>query len=162
MCLNRIFLVLLVALTLCCGAAEYKYVADSALQKQLTQAIEKAAKEFNFAIRGIARRRLTTSTRPYEVLELTLDDKQVFFQRDGKDPLKATIGEAPVKWLDYQVDFARREDGALVQRFIAEDGNRQNVYRFEEDGKILFIDVKVGSPKLKAPIEFTLKYSRVK
>lgn len=129
------------------------------LQDKLAAAVESAAKEFNFAIRGVARRRLQKSTRPYDKLFLELDGERVTFERNGSDRLAGVLGGEAVEWLGNQVTFRRRDiDGALVQTFTAEDGVRTNVYRFEEDGKVLHLDITVKSPKLKSPLVYTLQY----
>ena len=62
------------------------------LQDKLAAAVESAAKEFNFAIRGVARRRLQKSTRPYDKLFLELDGERVTFERNGSDRLGSGWG----------------------------------------------------------------------
>ncbi len=157
--LSSIFSLLFLFSALTAWGGTYINATPKELQDKLTATVETAAKEFNFAIRGVARRRLQKSTRPYDKLVLEIDGDRVTFERNGADRMTGLIGGPAVAWLENQVTFTRREsDGALVQTFTAEDGVRTNVYRFAEDGKTLFLDITVKSPKLSAPLVYTLQY----
>lgn len=143
------------------SAAVYRDVTEESLVKARDAAVEKASKEFNFAIRAIARKRLQKSSRPYSTIRLEVSgDGAVVFERERADAITARIGGEAVAWLENQVSFTRREaDSALVQTFRAEDGVRTFVYRMEPGEKGFFLDVKLESPKLDAPLEYTLHYA---
>lgn len=136
---------------------EYQWDHAKTTQEEIQAAVKKAAAEFNFAIRGIAKRRLTKSTQPYETLSLTIEGKKVIFERNGADRLEATIDGPAVEWLEYQVTFKKLPDGRICQTFTADDGSRENIYHFSDDGNVT-IEVKVESKKLKEPILFKLVY----
>ncbi len=157
----QVVLASFLCLSLSLSAAVYRDVTEESLVKSRDAAVEKASKEFNFAIRGIARKRLQKSSRPYRTIRLEVsEDGTVVFEREGTDAITAKIGGEAVSWLENQVSFARREgDSALVQTFRAEDGVRTFVYRMEPEEKGFFLDVKLESPKLDAPLEYTLHYS---
>lgn len=157
----QVVLASFLCLSLSLSAAVYRDVTEESLVKSRDAAVEKASKGFNFAIRGIARKRLQKSSRPYRTIRLEVsEDGTVVFEREGTDAITAKIGGEAVSWLENQVSFARREgDAALVQTFRAEDGVRTFVYRMEPEEKGFFLDVKLESPKLDAPLEYTLHYS---
>lgn len=160
--MNKIATLLALVCTFTITAFSAEYVLDNTpeLTKKLEASVEAASKEFNFAIRGIARKRLRQTTKPYDTLRLDVNGDTVLFERNGKDPVTATVNGDAVPWLkDYMISFTRRDtDNALVQKFAAEDGDRENVYRFGNDARLLFIDVKIISPKLDKPVTFTLQY----
>ena len=157
----QVVFALFLCLSVSLSAAVYRDVTEESLVKTRDAAVEKASKEFNFAIRGIARKRLQKSSRPYRTIRLEVsEDGTVVFEREGTDAITAKIGGEAVSWLENQVSFTRREgDSALVQTFRAEDGVRTFVYRMEPEEKGFFLDVKLESPKLDAPLEYTLHYS---
>lgn len=157
----QVVFVSLLCLAVSLSAAVYRDVTEEPLVKARNAAVEKASKEFNFAIRAIARKRLQKSSRPYSTIRLEVSgDGTVVFEREGSDAITAKVGGEAVPWLENQVSFTRREaDSALVQTFRAEDGVRTFVYRMDPDGKGFLLDVKLESPKLDAPLEYTLHYA---
>ena len=54
--------------------------------------------------------------------------------------------------------------GRLALRQISENrqGKRENVYRLQDSGKSLFLEVTVSSSSLPAQLKYTLKFTRVK
>ena len=71
----------------------------------------------------------------------------------GLTLLAATDGEV--------IDLTTRwVDETLEQTFIAEDGQRKNVFALSPDGGTLEMQVTVTSPRLAAPLTYTLRYRR--
>jgi hypothetical protein len=54
---------------------------------------------------------------------------------------------------------ARLGAGALTQTFKSEEGERVNEFHLQPDGT-LSLDVTVTSPKLPAPVKYTLQFRR--
>jgi hypothetical protein len=52
------------------------------------------------------------------------------------------------------------EDDRLAQTFVAEDGQRVNVFAVSPDGNTLTVSVTVTSPHLRAPLIYRLVYNR--
>ena len=144
------------------GATEYKWDNSPKDTAALKEKVAVASKEFNWAIRKIASSRLTKATAPYQTIELAVEENRVVFSRNGANRIETTFGAAPVKWFeDTKVTFEKLEDGRVKQSFLAEDGRREFLYKFEEDGS-LTVTISLFSEKLKAPLSYQLKYQPVK
>ena len=143
-------------------AAEYQWDNSPKDAAALKEKVAIASKEFNWAIRKIASSRLTKATTPYQNIELAIDGDRVAFSRNGKNRVETTFGAAPVKWFeDTKVTFEKLADGQVKQNFLAEDGRREFLYNFAEDGS-LAVTISLFSEKLAKPIVYQLKYLPVK
>ena len=153
-------LLCLFALTL--FGAEYQWDNSPKDAAALKEKVALASKSFNWAIRKIASSRLTKATAPYQTIELTIDGDRVTFSRNGKDRVTTTFGAAPVKWFeDTKVTFEKLADGQVRQNFLAEDGRREFLYKFGEEGS-LAVTITLHSEKLSGPLSYHLKYTPVK
>jgi len=129
----------------------------------INTAIDNAVAKMNFLFRAVARGRLHDTNPRYQRLEIHVTDAQVSVQFDRRTPILMPATGAPVKW--------KREDGevfdvsaqvgagALTQTFKSEEGQRVNEFRLHSDGT-LSLDVTVTSPKLPAPVKYTLQFRR--
>jgi hypothetical protein len=143
-------------------AGTYAYVeADS---DPIKPAIEQAVAKMNFITRPIARGRLTRTNEAYRTLTISHTGPEVTIVRDAMAPIVAPADGNPIKWTreDGEVlDLTTRwVDGSLEQTFIAEDGQRKNVFALSPDGNRLEMRVTVTSPRLAAPLTYTLRYRR--
>lgn len=50
--------------------------------------------------------------------------------------------------------------GKLMQRFLAGEGGRTNEWALSADGMTLTLKATISSPKLTAPVVYTLTYKR--
>ena len=140
----------------------YAYV--EAESDAIRPAIEKAVADMNFITRPIARGRLVRTKEPYCRITIQQSGSQVTITTDDRAPIVAHSDGNPMKWI--------REDGevmdlttawanaSLEQTFIAEDGQRKNVFELSPDGNTLQMHVTVTSPRLAAPLTYTLRYRR--
>lgn len=140
----------------------YSYVeADS---DPIKPAIEQVIADMNFITRPIARGRLTKTNAPYQTLSLRESAGQVTIVTDQRAPIVSPSDGSPIKWTreDGEVfDVTTRwAGGALEQTFIADDGQRKNVYSLAADGNTLEMHVTVTSPRLELPLTYTLRYRR--
>ena len=46
----------------------------------------------------------------------------------------------------------------IIQTFFSEDGTKKIMYKFSEDYKKVTMSVSLKSPKLSAPLKYTLTY----
>lgn len=140
----------------------YTYVA--AESDAIKPAIELAVAKMNFITRPIARGRLTKTNTPYQSVEIRESDAEVAIAADSRAPIVAPADGTPVKWTREDGELfdvtIRRVNGTLEQTFIAEDGQRKNVYMLGPDGKTLEMHVTVSSPRLAQPLTYTLRYRR--
>ena len=140
----------------------YTLVAETA--GEINRAIEGAIRQMNFVIRPIARGRLRKTNIPYARLRVTVTPTEITTVVDRGNPVVTPSNGTIVKW--------RREDGEtfdvstswqgekLQQTFRAEDGQRENIYSLDPDGATLSLAVTLTSPRLSAPVRYTLKYRR--
>lgn len=127
-------------------------------------AIEKAVADMNFITRPIARGRLVRTNEPYQRITIQQAGSQVTITTDDRTPIVAQSDGHPMKWtredgevMDLTTGWA---DGTLEQTFIAEDGQRKNVFELSPDGNTMAMHVTVTSPRLAAPLTYTLRYRR--
>ena len=127
-------------------------------------AIEQAVARMNFITRPIARGRLVRTNVPYQTITIRREGDQVTVITDDRAPIVATADGNPMKWtredgevLDLTTQWV---DERLEQTFVAEDGQRKNVFSLGPDGDTLEMQVTVTSPRLSAPLTYTLRYRR--
>ena len=141
-----------------------RYTYVEAESDAIKPAIEQAVAKMNFITRPIARGRLTRTNEPYRSLSIQQSAGQVTIVRDAMAPIVAPADGNPIKWTreDGEVlDLTTRwVDETLEQTFIAEDGQRKNVFALSPDGGTLEMQVTVTSPRLAAPLTYTLRYRR--
>ena len=130
----------------------------------LRPAIEQAVAKMNFITRPIARGRLTRTNVPYGRITIQRAGNEVTIITDERSPIVAPTDGNPIKWTreDGEVlDLTTRwVDGTLEQTFVAEDGQRKNVFALAPDGRTLEMRVTVTSPRLAAPLNYTLRYRK--
>ena len=86
----------------------------------------------------------------------------------GARALVTPVTGAKVRWKRYWTNGKSEtldvetpeEDGARTYRYIAEDGERTDVYRLDAAGTTLTQDVTLTSSQLSAPIRYKLVYRR--
>ncbi len=144
---------------------KYQWKETPEAKAALEKAVDAGAQQITWALRKIARGRLTDTTKPYAGISLTVKDGNVVFERNGTNPIVAKTDGKPVSWKredgkDYKVTFSIEPNGALKQTFTADDGVRENVFTLSPDGKTLTMAVSVASKKLKQPVTFSLDYQR--
>lgn len=141
-------------------AGSYTYV--EAESDAIKPAIEQAVADMNFITRPIARGRLTRTNEPYGQITIRQSGDEVTIITDDRAPIVARADGNPMKWTrdDGEVlDLTTRfEGGALEQTFVADDGERKNVFSLSPDGQTLEMAVTVTSPRLAAPLTYTLRY----
>src|SRR5690606_11781320 len=114
-------------------------------------------------ISGQARRRLEETNRPHAWLQITPQGDQLVVESDQYRLVTPRDGELK-GWERKEgdlVDVTTRLEGTrLEQRFVAEDGERVNVYTLSPDGATLTLEVTVTSPKLDGPLTYRQVYRR--
>jgi hypothetical protein len=127
-------------------------------------AIERAVARMNFITRPVARGRLTKTNSPYQSLSIRQSNSQISIVTDQRAPIVSPGDGSPIKWTreDGEVfDVTTRwVGGTLEQTFVADDGQRKNVYALGADGSTLEMRVTVTSPRLAQPLTYTLRYRR--
>jgi hypothetical protein len=128
----------------------------------LPKVIEQATASMNFITRPIARSRLKNTNPVYQTLRITREPDGVSIQFDQRQPLRVPIDGSTVPWTreDGQkfLVSARLDQEDLVQTFLAEDGERTNVFHVDAVGPTLTLRVVVTSPRLPGPLRYALTY----
>jgi hypothetical protein len=140
------------------------YTLDAAASDSINSAIENGTADMNFAIRGLARRRIAQTNPRYERIRLSRTDATIMVQFDSRAAIELPADGRSVPWT--------REDGGkyivtaqwsapqLLMHFDADDGQRTNTLLLSPDGLSLELKVRLTSSHLPKPIEYTLGYRR--
>lgn len=136
---------------------------DRRASDDVAEAIDTAVAPMNFAIRGIARNRLTKTNPVYERLTIAFPGDKASVRYGSKPAAASPADGTTVKWKrdDGEVlDLTSRvADGRLTQTFSAPDGARRNVFSVGEDGR-LTLATTVTSSKLPKPLTYKLVFRK--
>jgi hypothetical protein len=131
-------------------------------QQDVAEAVEDAANQFNFVIRGIARSRLQQGTPIHSRVEVSFEGDQVTV-RFGNESYTTELGRTEVRQNpegeDMRVTQRIRSNGQLEQVFETEGGTRRYVYTPLADGRMR-IATTTDSPQMPQPMYFMLDYRR--
>ena len=145
-------------------AGSFRYAGDQKERRAREDAIDRTVSSFFFAVRGIARSKLEDRTRILATCTFEFPAGKIRSIVPGHPIAASPETGAPT---DYRIDadafvLSQRFEGKrLVQTFVADDGGtRKNEFTLSADGKLLFMTATLTSPKLKAPVVYTLTYAR--
>ena len=140
------------------------FVYDAAASDNINQAIDRAVARMNFVTRPIARGRLRKTNEAYRQIRISYTPAQVSVVTDSRDAIVSPANGTPIRWTreDGEVlDVSTAWDGgALTHTFKAEDGQRVNRYSVSADGSVMTMQVTITSPRLAAPLVYSLRYRR--
>ena len=139
--------------------------AVSAAEEQVKTAIYKATEEMSFLTRGIARDRLISSQKPPKRIRMQRQDNMFIIHPDTLPALSMPISGEAVKYEDRMVRASLDSGGGrLTLRQISENqqGKRENIYRLQERGKSMDLEVTVNSSHLPTQLQYKLRFTRVK
>lgn len=140
------------------------FSVDATASDNIETAIDNGTADMNFAIRGVARRRIAQTNPRYDRIRIAHSDTLITVQFDARDAIEIPADGRSVPWT--------REDGGkydvtalwnpsqLVMHFDAGDGQRTNTIVLAPDAMSLKLMVKLVSSHLPKPIEYTLVYRR--
>jgi len=130
----------------------------------LTATIDHSTAGMNFLIRPIARGRLKKTNPAYPHLVIQQQPKEWVIRYDQRAPQHMPSDGTAVDWAredgeHFQLS-AHAEQNDLIQTYQAPDGKRVNRFHLDPGTGVLTLAVTVTSPKLPAPLSYTLSYSR--
>lgn len=138
------------------------YTLDAEASDPIKPAIEQAIAKMNFITRPVARGRLTRTNEPYGSITIRQAGEEISIITDDRPPIVVRPDGNAMRWQredGEELDLTTRWNGPrLEQTFMAEDGERRNVYSLAPDGNTLELHVTVTSPRLPAPLTYTLRY----
>jgi hypothetical protein len=140
------------------------FVVDRAHSDDINRAIETAVARMSFVTRPIARGRLRRTNNLYNRVVINYTPAQVSTIFDQRHAVESPANGQPVAWTredgeKFQLSTSW-ENGRLVQTFRADDGSRTNTYSISPDGRTLTMHVTLRSPRLSAPLEYNLVFTR--
>lgn len=146
------------------GLADYSgtWTLDPAKSADIPKAIDEALAKENFAIRTMARGRLVKANKVPKFVFIAQANGMTTVSFDEKTGPTAPSDGRTIVWTRpdgrrYQLRIAL-ESGVLVQSYKAEHGTRVNRFTLSPDGRILFMDVTVSSPRLESSIVYRLVF----
>jgi len=140
----------------------FAYVPEQS--ESIDAAIDAGVAKANFVVRHIARSRLRKTNYAYGRLAFWVDGDTLCIQMDQRQPIRVPTSGAAVSWRREDGEIfavsARLVDKALVQEYVAEDGQRLNTFVLDDGGSVLHMHVTVRSPKLEDDVVYRLTYRR--
>jgi len=144
------------------GRRIYQAPDMEAHQQVVTEAIEKAASQFNLFIRGIARSRLKDSNPIFSAITFEYSGQTLSLEGGGKSlVMDGTKGERVpfVTPKGKHIEVAQFiEDGEARRVYYNADGRREVQYKFGDNGESLTLHVSIYSKYLDEPVTYRLRY----
>jgi hypothetical protein len=141
----------------------FRYAGSTGEEAARRAAIDRAIDSLFFAIRGIARSRLSNGTKidPWVSFSLAASKIRV---RIPLSPEAVSPDDGAA--VDYVNDGERSKlsqriaGSKITQVFAADEGKRMNEWVLSPDGATLVLNVTISSPKLTRPVVYSLTYKR--
>lgn len=144
------------------GTFRYAGTANEEIARKV--AIDKAIDGLFFAIRPIARSRLSSGTKIDPSVTFTFEPGKIRVKVPSAPEAISPDNGTPVDFISdgERSKLSQRQSGPskVTQLFQAEEGRRQNEWSLSQDGGTLSLRVIISSPKLSSPLVYTLTYKR--
>jgi hypothetical protein len=141
----------------------FRFVGSSHERAARQAAIDRGVDSLFFMIRGIARSRLSAGTKIDPSVSFAFDDTSIHVRIPAATEAISPVSGAAVDYVnhgEHTLLSQRISAGKLTQRFVADQGKRENEWVLLPDARTLLLKVTVSSPKLSAPVIYTLTYQR--
>lgn len=144
-------------------AGTYAFAGGEAETKALSAAIEECVSKMNVVARGIARGRLEKGNAPTAEVKITIAGKDITIARTGKPAITAPSDGSKVTRDTIsgpaEVTYVADHD-KIVQTMQGKSSLSTNVFTMGTGGATLTISTKIVSPRLPAPVQYTMTYKR--
>ena len=144
-------------------AGSYTLVgSQAAATKTIQAAIEKAVSGMGSLEKNVAKKRLDKVNGTVVHLKIHSVQKNVTVGMDDyvvTAPLDGGSTEVTTPTGDKARASFKLDNASLVQDLVQHEGARENTFRFNSQGQLVML-VKETSPKLTAPVTYTLVYKR--
>jgi len=140
------------------------FVNDAQPAEAIRTAIDAAVAKMNFVTRPIARGRLRKANVVHRRVEIAQTAQEISVTFDSYTPVRMPADGRTAKWTrddgeTFDVSASWNGD-RLVQTFKGEDGQRINTFGLGPDGVAHTVQVEVTSPRLPAPVRYSLTFTR--
>lgn len=142
---------------------KWNYAGGDRERMGLDAAIERGVHTLVPFVRGFARSKLEEKTKIAAYCAFAFAGGNIRAEVPGLPPMVSPESGGSVRFDagDGVVALSQRFEGErLVQRFVSAEGSRVNAFDRSRDGKSFTMSVTVASPKLSAPVSYTLTYTR--
>jgi hypothetical protein len=145
-------------------SASFRFAGSSGEEAARRAAIDRCIDSLFFAIRGIARSRLSDGTKIDPWVAFSFDAEKVSVRHASVTHTSPANGATVdyVSGSDRTKLSQRLSSGKITQVFIAGEGRRTNESLLSPDARTLVLTVTVASPKLTRPVVYTLTYERAR
>jgi hypothetical protein len=143
----------------------FSYAGGAQERAALDAAIERAAAEFNFLFRPIARSRLRAANSIARVVTLQwapgsmrvtfTDPARDYRAPDDGTPVHSSASRDASSRISHRFD-----NGNFIELFTSDDGAQRNVFTLTPDAQGMTMNTIVSSPKLRVPVQYSLTYHR--
>jgi hypothetical protein len=143
--------------------ATFRYAGDEREAAARKAAIDRGVSTFFFAIRGIARSRLSDGTKIDPSVSFSFDPGKIRVRIPNSTDAVSPDNGTPVDHGtggDKSKLSQKLTAGKLTQVFVASEGGRTNEWSLTPDGNTLLLRVTVSSPKLSNPVIYALTYKK--
>jgi hypothetical protein len=136
-------------------------------QRGMDEAIDRVVDQLNIFIREIARGEIHRRLDPEQRVRLVVEDEEtVRLGLDDWGPVRVRLDGRTREVRGPDGDRVRISmrfhRGRLIERHVAGQGTRQNVFSLGADGSRLTMAVRIGADQLPSDIRYRLTYRRVR
>jgi len=146
------------------------FTVQADANNRLEEAVERAVAPLNFVVRSVARRRLLAVNKPSSRVEIIVRGDSVILRYAGQPEVRARRNGTSRPWRNTAGEqisvevraplYASEPTPLLSDRYVAEDGIRENRWFLDESSGRVRLEVEVSSPRLPAPLTLQLIYTR--
>jgi hypothetical protein len=140
---------------------EGEWIVGAGAAKIVEDAVRQATHSMGSIARGVARGRLMKGHTPPGSIRMRRQGESFTIAFEGSSEQTYPISGAEVKEEDLR-RWLKLENAILHQIGERTDGKRENVYRIGDKPDTMIMDVTVTSPRLPAPVRYTLELTRTR
>jgi hypothetical protein len=144
-------------------AGTFRFGGATAEEAARRAAIDRTVGSLFFAIRGIARSRLSSGTRIDPWVSFAFGDGKIRMRVPSSTEASSSEQGSVTEYVNNGERSRlsqRLASGKLTQLFVADEGRRMNEWTLTPDGSTLVLKVTVSSSKLSTPLVYVLTYKR--
>lgn len=155
----------LVAFAIPSGEMTFKSTkSEQANQSIIDKGIEAAIDDMSFLIKPIAKGKLEKTNNASKQIVVKMDGDKLTVRHDNRAPVTSAPDGKPFKWTREDGDVftvtQKATENTITQVYFSDEGNKTMTYKFAPDFKTMTLDVKVDSPKLPAPLRYSITYAQ--
>ncbi|MET0341947.1 MAG: hypothetical protein ABW252_13160 [Polyangiales bacterium] len=144
-------------------SGKYKYAGPKSEKEVIKKQVDEIVWKADESIRVMAQETLNKRTHVPEWWEVKQAGNKITVHAEGRTVEKHDLSKESTDGLDQDGNpcalKVAKQGSDITQWIVTTDGTRKNVFRPQPDGT-LKVDVEISSPRLPAPITYTLTYKK--